>query len=219
MAKLFPDLRRFAALLVVMACAGMMPAMPATIDTETPIDFTGFIRNVNIHDGTMLARDVVLKQGTKTQIRAAEAAAQGMTGGGYDNSRWQLKGKVHIEFNNAVLDADEATVVFEAGQLKEAHAKAAPAQFSHQLKDAAGLFEGRAATIDYESKSAEVKFGGGVWIAYGRHEGTTAEIIYNLDNGTFRNVEGPDEAHQMRMTLRPDKRVPPPRTPDRATAQ
>jgi lipopolysaccharide transport protein LptA len=220
MARSFPDTRRIAALLLTVACAGLMPARSATtVDTETPISFTGFIRNVNIHDGTMQAREIVLQQGAATQIRAAEAAVEGMSGGGYENSRWQLTGKVHIEFNNAVLDADEATVIFEAGQLKEAHAKAAPAQFSHPLKNNDGRFEGRSATIDYDSKSAEVRFAGSVQIASGCLKVTSAEFIYNLDTGDFRNVEGSDDVHKSQGSLCLDKRVPPPRTPDRATAQ
>jgi hypothetical protein len=64
-----------------------------------------------------------------------------------------------------------------------------------------------------------LRLAGGTWYSDGRNEVNTASLIYNMNDGSFSNATGPNESDKVRITIRPDKRVPPPRTPDRATSQ
>ncbi len=66
----------------------------------------------NTNAGTqLLEQGVELRQAPDSLIRADKAEGSNLTDG-YDNGHWTVTGKVHIEFNGAVLDADSANVVF-----------------------------------------------------------------------------------------------------------
>jgi lipopolysaccharide transport protein LptA len=223
MARSFPDLPLAAGLLLaagaVFAAQGKL-----ALDNRTPIVFEGgrACFRANLGAGTLESCDVVLRQGTGTLIQAKNAKARGLSSAGLEDGEWQFSDGVHIEFDNAVLDADSAMVVFADNRLKEVHVKGAsaePARFSHQVKDTPRRNQGRAATIDYDSAGATLRLAGGTWYSDGRNEVNTAALVYNLNDGSFSNVTGANESDRVILTIRPDKRVPPPRTPDRATSQ
>jgi lipopolysaccharide transport protein LptA len=223
MARSFPDLPLAAGLLLA---AGAVCAAQGklTLDNQTPIVFEGgpACFRANFGAGTLESCDVVLRQGAGTVIQAKNAKARGLSSAGLEDGQWQFSNGVHIEFENAVLDADSAMVVFANNRLKEVHVKGAttePARFSHQVKETPRRNQGRAATIDYDAAGATLRLAGGTWYSDGRNEVNTASLIYNMDDGSFSNATGPNESDRVRITIRPDKRVPPPRTPDRATSQ
>jgi len=221
MARSFPDLRLAAGLLLA-AGAAWAAQGKVTLDNRTPIEFEGGCFKANLGAGTLESCDAVLRQGPRTLIRAKNASARGLSSEGLEDGQWQFSNGVHIEFEDAVLDADSATVVFADNRLKEVQVKGtpeAPARFSHQVKDAPQRNQGRAATIDYEAASATLRLAGGTWYTDGRNEVNTASMLYNMNDGSFGNVAGPNEGDRVRITIRPDKRVPPPRTPDRSTSQ
>jgi lipopolysaccharide transport protein LptA len=220
MARLFADLRLAAGLLVVAGCAWAAQGKLA-LDNQTPLEFEGACFRANPGAGTLESCDVVLRQGMQALIRAKNAKARGLSEGNKDGE-WQFSNGVHIEFDDAVLDADSATVLFVDNRLKEVHVKGAkgePARFSHQLKDAPRRNQGRAATIDYDSADRVLRLAGGTWYSDGRNEVNTAALLYNMNDGSFSNATGPNESDRVRITIRPDKRVPPPRTPDRESSQ
>src|SRR5512139_2254620 len=222
MARSFPDLRLAAGLLLA---AGAVCAAQETftLDRQTPIQFEGGAAcfRANFSAGTLESCDVTLRQGATTLIQANNATARRLSDG-YEDGEWQFTNGVHIEFDDAVLDADSATVLFADNRLKEVHVKGAkdePARFSHQLKDAPRRNQGHAATIDYDAAGGLLRLAGGTWYSDGRNEVSTASLIYNMNDGSFSNATGPDESDRVRITIRPDKRVPPPRTPDRETSK
>ena len=222
MARSFPDLTLAAGLLLA---AGAVCAAQArlTLDNQTPIQFEGGAAcfRANFGAGTLESCDVTLRQGTQALIQAKNATARRLSEG-YEDGEWQFSNGVHIEFDDAVLDADSATVLFASNRIKEIHVKGAttePARFSHLLKDAPRRNQGRAATIDYDAAAGTVRLAGGTWYSDGRNEVNTASLIYSMNDGSFSNATGPNESDRVRITIRPDKRVPPPRTPDRATSQ
>jgi lipopolysaccharide transport protein LptA len=222
MARSFPDLRLAAGLLLA-ACAAYSAQAKLTLDNQTPIQFEGgpACFRANFGAGTLESCDVTLRQGTQALIKSKNATARRLSDG-YEDGEWQFSNGVHIEFDDAVLDADSATVLFADNRLKEVHVKGAkgePARFSHQLKDAPRRNQGRAATIDYDAAGGMLRLAGGTWYSDGRNEVNTASLIYNMNDGSFSNATGPNESDKVRITIRPDKRVPPPRTPDRATSQ
>jgi lipopolysaccharide transport protein LptA len=211
MARFFLDRSVSGVLLSVLGSLSPVLAATPAIDPRTPITLeAGGDLQANLNTGTLEARDITLRQGT-TVITAAHGSAKNLTES--YNGQWELTGKVHIEFNNAVLDADSATVNFASDRLQKVHVKGTPAHFSHQLKDSPQRFQGRAATIDYDAKTSTLQMAGDTWYSNGRLVFESASVAYNMNDGTFST---PDRS---KTTIDPDKRVPPPRTPDRATSQ
>lgn len=222
MAISFPDIALAAGVLLGAGAAGAAQGR-LTLDNQTPIQFEGGAAcfRANFSAGTLESCDVTLRQGDQALIRAKNASARRLSEG-YEDGEWQFTNGVHIEFNDAVIDADSATVLFAGNRLKEVHVKGMqdqPARFSHQLKDAPRRNQGRAASIDYDAVAATLRLSGGTWYSDGRNEVNTASLIYNMNDGSFSNATGPDQSDRVRITIRPgEKRVPPPRTPDRATS-
>src|SRR6478735_7786810 len=114
MPSTLPDCRRGTLLLTgLLLC--LQPVLAAKveprIDKETPLEIAGTNMQHNLNTGTLRARDVTITQGPETTIRAAVANGRGLKNG-FDNSSWELSGAIHIEFDDLVLEADAATVVF-----------------------------------------------------------------------------------------------------------
>lgn len=213
MARFFPDRAIIAAaLLIAGGLSSLLAAVPA-LDKKTPIDFKGGegCFRLNTNAGTLESCDVTLRQGPNTLITAKRASAKGLVGN--NNGEWDLTGSVHIEFDNAVLDADSATVTFADDRLQKVHVMGAPSRFSHQLKDTSRRNQGRAATIDYDAQSALLRLSGDTWYSDGTNTVETAAYTYNLNDSSISTT------NQVKATIQPNKRVPPPRTPDRATSQ
>jgi lipopolysaccharide transport protein LptA len=226
MAISFPDLHRRVAVLgmslfwLVSAQPAQAPQAPKVapkIDTDTPVDIDGKNARGNLATGTFRLDDVTMRQGPATTVRAATAAARK---GSDNNSTWDLTGGVHIEFSNVVLEADSATVVFGNRQISTVSVQGKPARFSHQQKDGRKS-EGRAATIDYDARSGNLRLAGGSWLFDGRNEVETNVLLYNLNEGTFSNDRKSEDSGRTHIVIRPANTptVPTPRTPERATAQ
>jgi lipopolysaccharide transport protein LptA len=214
MARYFPERGAVAAMLSIAGALSSALAAAPTVDTKTPIDFESKGRfSANLTAGTLQSSDIILTQGPNTRITADLASAKGLSGD--NNGEWELTGKVHIVFDNAVLDADSATVIFANDRLQKVHVRGAPSRFSHQVKDSAQLNQGRAATIDYDAQTALLRLSGDTWYSDGRNVVETAAYTYNLNDSTITGTD------QVKGTIQPNnnKRVPPPRTPDRATSQ
>jgi len=214
MARFFPDRGVLAALLSIAGAVSSALAAVPTLDSKTPIEFkTGKgCFSANPDAGTLQACDVTLTQGPTTRITADQGSAKGLSD--RNNGEWELTGKVHIEFDNAVLDADRATVTFAGDRLQKIHVAGAPSHFSHQLKDSARRNQGRAARIDYDAQSAMLRLSGDTWYSNGSNLNIEVPAYtYNLNDST---ISTSDEA---KVTLQLNKRVPAPRTPDRATSQ
>jgi len=214
MARFFPDRGVVAALLLIAGSLSSALAATPQLDKKTPIEWKegkkGCFR-ANFSAGTITLCDVTLTQGTSTRITADHAAATGLSDS--SNGEWVLAGSVHIEFDSATLDADNATITFAADRLQKVHVTGAPSHFSHQLKDAARRNQGRAAIIDYDAQSALLRLSGGTWYSDGKNVMEIASYTYNLNDSS---IVGSDPAQG---TIDPNKRVPPPRTPDRASSQ
>lgn len=211
MARFVPDYVVVAALLSVTGALSPAPAAVPTFDSKTPIEFQTGKNCFSTNFKTLTACDLILTQGANTRITADFATAKGLSDD--NNGVWELTGKVHIVFDDAVLDADGATVVFSDNRLQKVHVKGAPSRFSHQLKNSAQRNQGRAATIDYDAQTALLRLSGDTWYSDGSKDIETAAYTYNMNDGSFSTNE------VVKGTVQPNKHVPPPRTPDRATSQ
>ena len=222
MPSTLPDCRRGTLLLTgLLLC--LQPVLAAKveprIDKETPLEIDGTNVQHNLNTGTLRARDVTITQGPGTTIRAAVANGRGLKNG-YDNSTWELSGAIHIEFDNLVLDADTATVVFNDQRIATVRVQGKPARFTHQQKEARRN-EGRASTIDYEARTGNLRLAGSTWLFDGRNEVQSNTLLYNLNDGVISNDRKSDDSGPVKIIIRPGKppTVPTPRTPDRSTAQ
>jgi lipopolysaccharide transport protein LptA len=217
MVDLFPDFQLHRKAIALLAAMGLFAAASAAEAPQADIDVEGSNPRVNLNVGTLLMNDVTVRQGPGTLIRAKSTSARGLAEG-YDNSQWEFKDDVHIEFDGAILDANSAVVQFAENRVRSIVVTGAPAHFSHQLEKSTQRNQGRAGTIEYDARTGQVRFAGGTWYSDGRNEVTTASLVYNVKDGSFFNEGDSADSGRVRLTIRPGKRVPPPRTPDRASA-
>lgn len=223
MPRLFPDrLRRAApALLCVTAllCLPRGHAAP-TLANELKVNFDSMLAVRD--DGTMLLDKVLITQTQGTLIRASKAEGSELSGG-YSNSHWVLTGEVHIEYDDGVLDADAATVVFANQLIQSIEVHGAPAKFSHPGKIAGQPFTGSAEAIAFDGVKRHVRLTGHSWFSYGPNEGNSEQpLVYEIDTAVLRSEKGSNPDASINMTIqREDRRdrVPTPRTPERSKAQ
>jgi lipopolysaccharide transport protein LptA len=204
--------------LVVALCGSQQLAHTAAFSSRGMIDIKGTDWDVNISAGTLSLRSVHLTQPDGTLIKAEEGAATGIDEG-YENSNWELRGNVHVEYEGTVLDADAAAVSFADGRLKSVQVQGGPAQFAHTARQTGRRSQGRAANISYDAPSGQVRFSSGTWFSDGRAEYTGEQISYNVIT-TILSDDGNRETRET-LTLQPKRedRVPPPREPERGAAQ
>jgi lipopolysaccharide transport protein LptA len=216
MAPSYPERRRRGLMRAVLAAGALLcllPALAAGISGEE-IDVSGEGLVMNLNAGTESMGDLVLRQGN-TLIKAKHAEGSGLANN-RRNGSWVLNGEVHIEFDGAVLDAESATVKFVDNRLKTVAVLGKPARFSHTLRNSS-RGQGTAERIDYDASTSDVRFSGRTAFQYDtlqvRNE---VEVIYNLKDSTVRTPKGSRSEGSYQP---PEKPVPPPRTPDRASAQ
>src|SRR5512139_918907 len=130
------DRLRLPALLATLALAVHGEAdAAAAITADITIEAEGL--QLNYADNTLRLPNVVIQQDSpqgRMLIRAEEAIARGSEPS-FDNSAWEFRGAVHIEYNGGVLDADTADVSFKGNRPSTARVVGQPANFSHQIRD------------------------------------------------------------------------------------
>ncbi len=219
MATSHPERRRALLAALALAAATLLPAQANVAVSQAEINIEGRNAEGNLSAGKLSLRDVRLTQGAGTLIKASESTVTGV-GESYQNSRWEFRGAVHIEFEGAVLDADTAVAIFADSRIQSISVRGAPANFSHLAKGSSNQRNlGRANNIDFDAASQNVRFTGKAWYSDGRNEATTEKLTYNLDDRAWSSSGegGADEI--FRMTIRPDKRVTLPRAPERGSAE
>jgi lipopolysaccharide transport protein LptA len=208
--------RRAAALgVLVLAWAGLFPAEAA--------ELTGFLviekaRNAQYtREGILTAEDVLLTHEGDIRITADHARHTPLEDG---TRRLELTGRVHIEVRGAVLDADSATLNFRDQDLLTVAVKGSQATFSHQPEGYARRVNGRADTIDFDAARSEVTFAGNTSYTDGRNSLTSDLIVYGIESGAIRDDGDPKTRGRAIIRLGESLgRVPPPRQPERSTAQ
>jgi lipopolysaccharide export system protein LptA len=177
----------------------------------------------NINRGTqLLEQDVELRHDPGTLIRAYKAEGSNLTEG-YDNGHWNLTGKVRIEYDDAILDADVATVAFAAGDARSIQVHGAPARFSYPTRTGGQRFEGQADSVTFDGDKQQVRvIGHPSRYSFGIDQYSSDKpVLYELDSSVLHTEAGDDPCSSscVRGTINPDGFVPAPRMPDRGTAQ
>lgn len=169
-------------------------------------------------DGVITAEDVVLTHGEDIRVTAAFARHTPLPDG---TRRLELTGRVHIDLRGALLDADSALLQFRQQELLSVAVKGTQAKFSHQPEGYERRITGLADAIDFDAATSEVTFSGNTSYTDGRNSLTSDLIIYNIESGALRDDGDPKTRGRaiIRLGNNQADRVPPPRQPDRSTAQ
>jgi lipopolysaccharide export system protein LptA len=212
----------------VLACLVTLPPTQAAAPSErigTILSRVGTIThgglNANFGAGTFSMQKVVLRQEGGTLISADEVSVSGAEGE-FDNSQWELRGSVHVEYEGAVVDADAAAVVFVDGRVKTIDAQGVtgqPVQFAYTFSQTGRRAQGRAANIAYDVPSGDVHFFNGTWFSSGRAEMQDEEICYNVKTTAASDCDNAESRGTVTVFPQRGERVPPPRDPDRSSAQ
>lgn len=190
----------------------------ANAEAASRFDLTFDEWKYNLNDGSLTAKGLSIRQVPGTLLTADNATGTGV-GDSYENSRWTLAGKVHIENDATVMDADTANVNFANRVMKSADVRGAPASFTHTGAVPDRTFRGTAQSIAFDSTRRQARFAGHIDFEMGAGKGTSEKpIIYDIGKGTYRNENAPG-APPISVTIREKQKVPPPRTPDRNTAR
>lgn len=209
------------AALLLLAAGLQGDSLAASLSGTLKIDGENF--QVNLRDDSWsLEKVTLLLHGPETQGTGEDTRVTAQLAKGEDKpdgvTELDLTGRVHIEFRDAVLDADSALMQIRGQELLSVQVRGEQAQFSHQLRKDRQI-SGRADSIDYDSATGRVRFRGNTFWTDGRRtELSTEEVIYNLDDGSaFSPTPGTG-------VIRPDldavrERIPTPRTPERSSAQ
>lgn len=219
MASFPPELSRRGFVLAFAAASfvKLLPASAAALPREDVI-VRGVRLKTNPRDGTFSLEDVELRQGKDTFVTAKAATVLDQ-----ENTLWDLKGSVHVEFRGAVMDSDSARLMFTDRELSTVHVLGTPARFTHRPQnrpDKRNL--ARANTIDYDAATSKVRFSGDTWYSNGENiEVSSKTTVYTYDMKEGGLVSTPDGNGEGRtqLIIRPRQRVTIPRTPDRSSSQ
>jgi len=205
MQPLIHDSRR--SLLKVLAASGVAAWLATGVaarDATAPIVASNKGQvHFNLPAGTQtLEKDVELRQAPDTLIRADKAEGTNLPGGNYDNGHWVLSGAVHIEFEDTVLDANSATVIFDKGRIRTITVEGTPARFSHP-GTTGERNQGQANTISYDGNRRQVRFAGQTAYAFGPYEGISDKpLIYDLDSTEITSEKGRSDDSRIIFTFR-----------------
>jgi lipopolysaccharide export system protein LptA len=201
MPRLYPDRqhRRAPALICLIALLGLphghaaqAPASPVVVNYEG----VSFTRD----DRSALLDRVVITQVEGTLIRASKAEGSKLANG-FDSGHWVLTGKVHIEYEDFVLDADAATVVFANRFIQSIQVHGEPARFSRPGKIAGQPYKGTAQKIGFDGAKRQVRFTGHSWFSYGPSEGNSDKpLVFDLDSASLSS-EDDGSSSTINMTI------------------
>lgn len=203
-----------AALLMALVLPAIRLAVPAEVAGE--LEFKNWSRLEVLDDSTWIY-DAVITHGNDMYLTAKLAHRVDLPG---NASQLTLSGGVHIDFRGAVLDADSALIMFRGQQLQSGKVQGSQATFSHQRANSSRRVNGRADAIEFEGSSNRIRFKGNTFYTDGSNRCSIEELNYNLTDGSFSNTRAPGQAGDSCIVkLDSFERVPPPRTPERSTAQ
>lgn len=172
---------------------------------------------VNTRDGTWSLDDVLITHGRDTRVTARRVRGTELPG---NMDRLDFSDAVHIEFRGGVLDASAAQMMFRGPDLVSVEVRGDQAKFSHQPEGYARRVLGSADVIHFDAVGGIVRLSGSTQFEDGRYKLTSNAVIYNINDGTFRDDSDARTRGQAIIRLDNDaQRVPTPRTPDRSTAE
>jgi len=193
MAVSLPDPRALLTLAVLVPLAALAasprsaPKGPAS-DRTLVIDARSWVVDTNTNNVVM--SDVSITQaGLKIQAREAEGSGPELS---FENSRWEFRGNVRLQFEGGNLEADKATVSIDDNRIARAEATGNPAQFEQKLPNLPRPAQGRAANIDFDVGQGRVTLNRNIWFTDGRNEwrSDVAPLVYSVRDRRLQSGGG-----------------------------
>lgn len=183
MAASLPDPRVLLALaalapLVALAASPRSGPRGPAADRTLVIDARSWV--VDTHSNNVVMSDVSIAQaGLKIQAREAEGNGPELS---FENSRWEFRGDVRLQFEGGNLQADKATVSIDDNRIARAQATGQPAQFEQKLPNLPRPAQGRAANIDFDVGQGRVTLTRDIWFTDGRNEwrSDVVPLVYSV---------------------------------------
>lgn len=194
-----------ASLLPALAAALVLaPApSPAAERRDLPITVEADSSDFDYRNSVLVFRNVRITQGD-ARVEAALATATGLE---FENSRWQFEGRVRITVADGRLESDSATVRFVNNEIDGAEVAGSPARFRQERQGQ--VAEGRAARIDYDLGSQQVRLSGGAWLSDGRNEISGTRLVYGLREQRVLAEASEQGGEPVRITIQPRPARPP----------
>lgn len=175
--RMLPPARAFLAGLAACAC-GTAAAQP--LAGPEGVDLSA---DEVVYDGSTSRVEFAkleLRQGD--MLIAADEATSTL-----EYSEWVLTGDVRIEVGSARLTSDEARFTMQDNVLSALELTGDPAMFEDPRPAGTEAASGGAQRITYDDAARTVGLLTDAWLRVGANEVTGCDLIYNVDEGTFRS--------------------------------
>ncbi|QDQ26406.1 lipopolysaccharide transport periplasmic protein LptA [Chitinimonas arctica] len=121
-----------------------------------------------------------------------------------------LEGGVKMTQGTLSVDADQAVIQKQADGEQTVHAEGRPVKFRQRMEGQQGWLDARAAKLDYDSGSGNVKLVGNAWLKHGEDEISGSVITYNTHTEIYSAEGGPATANgetgRIKMIIQPKKK-------------
>ena len=141
--------------------------------------------SIDLKGNRSVCNKLVVTDGSTTLT--ADQGTADETNDVFQDSSWQLKGNVVIEFETATLSADSATLRFRANELVHGELNGSPVEMSDFIEEQNATIRGTAERIVYESPGATLQLLGQATLALNANEYQGCDLIYNLNDKTFNS--------------------------------
>ena len=141
--------------------------------------------SIDLKGNRSVCKNLAVSDGSTT-LTADEGTAN-ETNDVFQDSSWQLKGNVSIEFQTAKLSAENAALRFRANELVYAELSGSPVEMSDFIQEQNATIRGTAERIVYDSHGATLQLLGQATLALDANEYQGCDLIYNLNDKTFNS--------------------------------
>lgn len=155
----------------------LLPLLSAaqSSNSAAPISLDADSSTFDGKSNRVVFRGLHIQQGDMS-IRADEASASSLD---FASSEWTFMGHLRIEIDSAVLEADQARLVFQDHRLVSAELDGSPASI-----EGAGHGEpvrGGANRLYYSDTDQTLRLSEGAWLSQGQNEIRGCDLIYDLE--------------------------------------
>jgi lipopolysaccharide transport protein LptA len=164
----------------------------------------------------LLFRDIRIQQGDLV-ISAAEAETRELE---FSDGSWEFRGAVRIEGAMGIIEADRATISFQAHRLSMAVAEGAPARFARTLAGPEPRrVTGTANRIQYDPGAGEMSLQGQAMLRDGTREASGARLLYRIAEERLIASGDEEGGERVRIVITPpdkedDEDTPPEQGPN-----
>lgn len=195
-------------------CAALVlhaASVAAEESSSQPIHFDAESTTLDRSSNTATFEGLRATQG-KIVIEADQATVRGFDSA---KSDWQLKGKLRIQIDSAVIRAEQGSFMFAANRLVSGKLSGDPAVFEESMPDNRGPVRGTARSIYYDNSAGTVRMEGGAAFTVGKNEVKGCDLIYDLKQERVTSGSS-DCGEPFTITIVPPAKKPQSKAPTRS---